>query len=284
MNSRLLIIPVLALLLICSCAPENKEAGTSEDEAIPTELYQEIQFVENSNENNLLLNSQTLRNHLLKAPSNTDFDITKLWTDGTIGTNNSESGVNENYLLLNELDLDNSCISPEAAPEWRLCTDTGMQVYYFNKSSKTHLKLLGFGGINLKGNEIVCIAEYSQRVSIPCADNNDVTWGFGIRMMMHVKSSEKGAKLDNPSKIAASVTFGYASVSYSIKTFGVAGPGIADFIDADDMTTNSYGRFTGLIAKFIREIYSTSNTYDIDPRVMLVEPNGYSDLVATDLE
>ena len=240
-------LPLLSFgLIVTQCAPPQSEKNSSESF-----------FVENMES---------------MVPSISEVDENK-----TLFESNAETFETSSDYEIEDLNLafDIACLDPANAPNWEQLNNVSMRSYYFNKKNKGGLKLLGFGGFDISKNQVVCVVEYSQKKIIPC-DDDYLTWGFGIRMMMHIKKADKNAKLDSPTKIAASVTFGYASASYSVQTFGVAGPGIADFIEAgDDMTSNTYSRFISLTANFVREIYGEQNNYNITPELILIEPNQY---------
>ena len=127
------------------------------------------------------------------------------------------------------------------------------------------LNLLGFINIDIKKHERVTVVEYLQKGSIYC-EGNIKKFGIGARLMMRVTSHKKNAMLDTPQQITASVIFGKATVRFSMHTFGITGPGVADLNRVGSITENTYSSFISGISDLLSKAYQGSNQYVILPQ------------------
>lgn len=142
-----------------------------------------------------------------------------------------------------------------------------LEAYEFRKGDEVKLGLMGFLGIDIKTDEKITVVEFAQIGSKPCEDIINA-FGIGARMMMRIRSTKRGAKLNTPQQITASVIFGKAEVSYSMKTFGITGPGTASFVKSGTVSENTYNEFINQIATLIVEMYKPQSTYIITPQLL----------------
>jgi len=130
-----------------------------------------------------------------------------------------------------------------------------IDAYDFLDGDEKALGLLGFFNIDIKKHERVTIIEYVQKGSILCK-NKKKSYGIGARLMMRVTSHKRKAKLDTPQQITASVIFGQATVKFSMHTFGITGPGVANLNKVGSITENTYSSFVTGISSLLEEFYS----------------------------
>ena len=145
-----------------------------------------------------------------------------------------------------------------------------LDAYKFDKNNQAKLGFLGFGNINIEDNETVIVVEYKQTGTQIC-DNLQLFYGVGARIMMQIKSKKTNAKVNTPQQISASVTFGRADVLFSVKTFGITGPGVARLIKSGTMTENTYVEFLNEISTLIVDSYSDSTKFEITPQPLFLK-------------
>ncbi|MET1258585.1 hypothetical protein ABV409_04555 [Flagellimonas sp. DF-77] len=145
-----------------------------------------------------------------------------------------------------------------------------IDAYDFADGDEKSLGLLGFFNVNIKKHERVTVVEYLQRGSMHC--NGKVSkFGIGARMMMRVTSHNKKARLDTPQQITASVIFGHATVKFSMHTFGITGPGIADLNQIGSINENTYASFISGISELLAKAYDGDGRYIIKPQRLRAE-------------
>jgi len=145
-----------------------------------------------------------------------------------------------------------------------------LDAYSFNKESQAKLGFLGFGNVDIGSKETVIVVEYEQTGTQRCHDLQ-LFYGVGARLMMHIKSSSKDARINTPQQISASVTFGKADVIFSIKTFGITGPGVARLVKSGTMTENTYTEFLNDISSLIVDAYGDSTKFTIEPQPLFLK-------------
>lgn len=164
----------------------------------------------------------------------------------------------------------------ENLPNCILSTPTGIQdlkdgvvidAYDFFDGDEKALNVLGFFNIDIKKQERVTVVEYLQKGSINC-NGKIKKYGIGARLMMRVTSHKRKAKLDTPQQITASVIFGQATVKFSMHTFGITGPGVANLNRVGSITENTYSSFISGISDLLADAYDGSNQYIIYPQLL----------------
>ncbi|WP_422105066.1 hypothetical protein [Winogradskyella sp.] len=92
--------------------------------------------------------------------------------------------------------------------------------------------------------------------------------------MMKITKSDKKAKLNTPQQITASVIFGRAEVTYSLKTFGIVGPGISKLSKTGALTEDTYQAFIQEISNLIVEMYKENSSFIVTPQPLPFKNNG----------
>lgn len=141
--------------------------------------------------------------------------------------------------------------------------------YEFTKEDKGKLGFLGFANINFNNFDKIIVVEYSQTGSYTC-EGERLKFGVGARMLMKIKKTGFGAKLDSPYQIAASVIYGKANVSFSVKTFGIVGPGVERLIKSGSLQEDTYTRFVNDIANLIVEAYQDNGKLTVTPQPLFL--------------
>jgi hypothetical protein len=145
-----------------------------------------------------------------------------------------------------------------------------VDAYDFYKGDEKKLGILGFANITMKEDEKITVVEFSQVGSQIC-NSNYLKYGIGARLMMRVTSSKRRAKLGTPQQITASVIFGQADVRFSMRTFGISGPGISRLNKVGSVTENTYSSFMSEISNLIIEIYQDNSEYLIKPQPLFLK-------------
>jgi len=164
------------------------------------------------------------------------------------------------------------CLDSSTAPKGIRDLKYGMSLdaYKFDKDNQAKLGFLGFGNIEIEDKETVIVVEYKQTGTQRC-DNFQLFYGVGARIMMQIKSKKRNAKVNTPQQISASVTFGRADVLFSVKTFGITGPGVARLIKSGTMTENTYVEFLNEISTLIVDAYSDTTKFEITPQPLFLK-------------
>lgn len=142
-----------------------------------------------------------------------------------------------------------------------------IDAYDFFDGDEKALNLLGFFNIDIKKEERITVIEFLQKGSVYCKGELK-KYGIGARLMMRVTSHKKKAKLDTPQQITASVIFGQATVKFSMHTFGITGPGVANLNRVGSITENTYSSFISGISDLLADAYEGSNQYIIAPQLL----------------
>jgi len=140
-----------------------------------------------------------------------------------------------------------------------------IDAYDFVDGDEKALNILGFFNVDIKKQERVTVVEYLQKGSVRC-DGKVSKYAIGARLMMRVTSHKKKAMLDTPQQITASVIFGKATVKFSMHTFGITGPGVADLNRVGSITENTYSSFISGISDLLAKAYEGNNQYIILPQ------------------
>lgn len=140
-----------------------------------------------------------------------------------------------------------------------------IDAYDFVDGDEKALNILGFFNVDIKKQERVTVVEYLQKGSIIC-EGKVSKYAIGARLMMRVTSHKKKAKLDTPQQITASVIFGKATVKFSMHTFGITGPGVADLNRVGSITENTYSSFISGISDLLAKAYDGNKQYIILPQ------------------
>jgi hypothetical protein len=182
----------------------------------------------------------------------------------------ADSLFNDGYIEIPE--RFKKCLDSSTAPKGIRDLKYGMSLdaYKFDKSNQAKLGFLGFGNVDIEDNETVIVVEYKQTGTQRC-DNLQLFYGVGARIMMQIKSKKRNAKVNTPQQISASVTFGRADVLFSVKTFGITGPGVARLIKSGTMTENTYVEFLNEISTLIVDAYSDTTKFEITPQPLFLK-------------
>lgn len=140
-----------------------------------------------------------------------------------------------------------------------------IDAYSFEKGDESKLGLFGFANIKLTGKQKVLMIEYSQEGTQYCNDQAR-KYGVGARLMMKVTKSKRNAKLETPQQITASVIFGMAEVTYSLKTFGITGPGVGRLNKTGTLSEDTYQQFIQEVSNLIVEMYKEDSEFIVVPQ------------------
>lgn len=145
-----------------------------------------------------------------------------------------------------------------------------VDAYSFKKGDERKLGLLGFLNVSLSKNQKVIVVEYSQEGTQYC-NNQKYKFGVGARLMMKVTASKRNAKLNTPQQITASVIFDRAEVTYSLKTFGITGPGVGRLNKTGTLSEDTYQEFIQEISRLIVDMYKKDNTFIVVPQPLVLK-------------
>jgi hypothetical protein len=140
-----------------------------------------------------------------------------------------------------------------------------IETYEFEKGNEAELGFLGFANLSISNKEKITVIEYMQYGSVLCK-NKMLKYGVGCRLMLRIRKHKRGAKLNTPQQITASVIFDKAEVSFSMRTFGITGKGVARLNQAGTFTENTYTNFMTEVSNLIVDIYSNDSDYIILPQ------------------
>lgn len=171
------------------------------------------------------------------------------------------------HLDYNSIRQITDCILPTEVGIQDLKDGVIIDAYDFFDGDEKALSLLGFFNVDIKKQERITVIEYLQKGSLDC-DGKVKKYGIGARLMMRVTSHKKKARLDTPQQITASVIFGKATVKFSMHTFGITGPGVANLNRVGSITENTYSSFISGISDLLAEAYEGSNQYIIRPQLL----------------
>ncbi|MDT0538647.1 MULTISPECIES: hypothetical protein [Croceitalea] len=171
------------------------------------------------------------------------------------------------HLDYNSIRQITDCILPTEVGIHDLKDGVIIDAYDFFDGDEKALSLLGFFNVDIKKQERITVIEYLQKGSLDC-DGKVKKYGIGARLMMRVTSHKKKARLDTPQQITASVIFGKATVKFSMHTFGITGPGVANLNRVGSITENTYSSFISGISDLLAEAYEGSNQYIIRPQLL----------------
>jgi hypothetical protein len=164
------------------------------------------------------------------------------------------------------------CIDSLNAPKTIKDLTRGLTLdsYRFDKENQAKLGFLGFGNVEIMDKETVIVVEYKQTGTQRCDDFN-LFYGIGARLMMHIRENKRSAKVNTPQQISASVVFGKADVTFSIKTFGITGPGVAQLVKAGTLNEDTYIEFLNQISNLIVDIYKQESAFIVDPQPLFLK-------------
>lgn len=180
----------------------------------------------------------------------------------------NKTGKDEQVNYLGENLIENRAfLCEERRPEGIQDLKDGVLIdaYDFVDGDEKALNILGFFNVDIKKQERVTVVEYLQKGSIIC-EGKVSKYAIGARLMMRVTSHKKKAMLDTPQQITASVIFGKATVKFSMHTFGITGPGVADLNRVGSITENTYSSFISGISDLLAKAYEGNNQYIILPQ------------------
>lgn len=149
-----------------------------------------------------------------------------------------------------------------------LLDGVSLQAYEYQKGDELSLAALGFANITFGKSEKVTVVEFSQTGSQMCS-GEQLHYGVGARMMLRIRNMKGNAKVNTPQQISASVTFGRAEVTYSMKTFGIVGPGVSNLVKNGDLTGDTYVEFLKSISELIISMYDPKSPYIVTPQPLL---------------
>ncbi|WP_281989346.1 hypothetical protein [Aquimarina aggregata] len=148
-----------------------------------------------------------------------------------------------------------------------------LDAYSFERGDEVKLGLLGFLNVNLSKKQKAIVVEFSQKGTQYCSGKT-YKYFVGARLMMKITRSKNNAKLNTPQQVTASVIFGRAEVIYSLKTFGIVGPGIAELNKVGSLSEDTYQGFMQAISKLIVDMYKEKSDFIITPILNPLESNG----------
>lgn len=147
-----------------------------------------------------------------------------------------------------------------------------VDAYEFKKGDEVKLGYLGFLNVSIEDNEKITVVEFSQFGSQIC-NGKRLNYGIGARLMMRIKSHTRNAKLNTPQQITASVIFGKAEVTFSMRTYGITGPGVAQLNKVGSVTEDTYKDFMSAISNLIVAVYNNDSLYIIEPQPLFLKQN-----------
>lgn len=195
---------------------------------------------------------------------------------------NDETRKSQKALVLDPTKLDDGyikipeefkkCIDSTNAPKTIQDLKSGLTLdaYRFDKDNQAKLGFLGFGNVEIKKKESVIVVEYKQTGTQRCDDFN-LFYGIGARLMMHIRENKRSAKVNTPQQISASVIFGKADVTFSVKTFGITGPGVSRLVKAGTLNENTYIEFLNEISNLIVDIYKQESVFEVEPQPLFLK-------------
>ena len=165
---------------------------------------------------------------------------------------------------------DNDCWNNRPKTIYDLTDGVLIDVYSFEKGDEKKLDILGFFNINLEKNQKVVVIEFLQEGTQFCS-NKRYKYGVGARLMLHITKVKNKAKLATPQQITASVIFGFAEVKFSLKTFGIVGPGVANLNSAGSLSEDTYQQFLQEISELIKAMYTGNKQFIITPQPLFLK-------------
>ena len=246
---------ILFLVIILSCREEKAEHATEAGEDVESTEEVFINYDENF--------------HSIYAAKNiSDFNLDM--SDDEIESVGKQLAIfnsMENNEKIDNLKgiIENECWNVRPKTIRDLTDGVLIDAYSFDKGDEKKLGLFGFFNIELSDKQKVIIVEYSQEGTQYC-DSKPIKYGIGARLMMKVNKSKRNAKLNTPQQITASVIFGRAEVTYSLKTFGITGPGIGKLNKTGSLSEDTYQEFIQQISNLIVEMYKKESSFIVVPQ------------------
>ncbi len=190
----------------------------------------------------------------------------------TLGTNKANDVIEDNPGVIPIPTEYRTCLTSAPSKIRDLKDGVIVDAYEFYKGDEKKLGFLGFANVNIKEEEKVTVVEFAQHGSQNC-NNYLLKYGVGARLMMRVTSSKRRAKLETPQQITASVIFGQASVKFSMRTFGITGPGVSRLNKVGTVTENTYSNFMSEISNLIVDVYKDTSEFIISPQPLFLKQN-----------
>ena len=147
-----------------------------------------------------------------------------------------------------------------------------VDAYEFKKGDEGKLGFLGFLNVDISDDEKITVVEFSQFGSQICV-NKQLKYGVGCRLMMRIKEYKRSAKLNTPQQITASVIFGKAEVTFSMRTFGITGPGVSRLNKVGTVNEDTYKSFMEEVSNLIVDVYNKDSQYDVNPQPLFLKQN-----------
>jgi len=144
-----------------------------------------------------------------------------------------------------------------------------IDAYDFKKGDEVKLEAMGFLNVSFSKDERITVIEFRQHGTSLC-ESRRLPYGIGARLMLRVTQKKKGAKLATPQQISASVTFGKAEVRFSLLTFGIVGPGVAQLNNTGAMNEDTYSNFLKAVSSMITEMYTSPSNYIVTPQPLFL--------------
>ncbi|MEM7086340.1 MAG: hypothetical protein AAF489_09170 [Bacteroidota bacterium] len=166
--------------------------------------------------------------------------------------------------------MDKECWEARPKTIYDLNDGVLIDVYSFEKGDEKKLDILGFFNISLEKDQKAVVVEFLQEGTQFCSGNR-YKYGVGARLMLHITKVKNKAKLATPQQITASVIFGFAEVKFSLKTFGIVGPGISNLNNAGSLSEDTYQQFLQEISALIKEMYTDNDQFIITPQPLFLK-------------
>lgn len=251
MKQQPLISGIFTIAILCSCYPSQKAL---------------INKSGSFNNKSTVVDVETIKLSEELENIATDTDSYSDWSNAQ----NDSSNIDEGYLIIPE--KFKKCLEAANSPKTINDLKYGISLdsYKFEKKTQAKLGFLGFGNVELEDKETAIVVEYKQAGTQVC-NNMQLFYGVGARILMKVQSKKRNARVDTPQQISASITYGDANVSYSVKTFGIVGPGVSRLIKSGTMSENTYTDFLNEISALIIDSYQNSSSFTITPQPLFLK-------------
>lgn len=148
----------------------------------------------------------------------------------------------------------------------------GMKKLYYQltKDNSASLNVFGAGKLNLGKKELLIIVDFVQYKNTKC-DGEELRYGVGARLFLHVKKAGRGLKTTDLPHLAAGVQLGQASITYSIETIGITGQKISAVLPGTgSFDVEAYAKVISAVDEIQRLARDGQEGVIIDPQVIPV--------------
>lgn len=168
-----------------------------------------------------------------------------------------------------------SCLNAADKPKDLESLTGGYDVFYdeFTEDFGAKINLIPFGTISGSRNSKVIVYNFLQFKNSSCKvdeRNESITWGAGIKLTLHVKSSRNSVNLSSLPAIAAAVNYDRAKVTYKIKVQGITGDKVRlKLANQGEFNVENYGKLVSSIDEIIKIM--SDDEVNVDPQLVLLE-------------